>query len=139
MRILRSVVAVALACALGACAGGGDSTDGDASASGTPTQATSADAVAAKACTDTGRALAPLADGLAGGDLESALSTTEVPAREVSGTTPAVEMALARMEFALSYAKQAVERGVFGTEARSDLLEAYESLDEACAGVGAGF
>ena len=66
-------------------------------------------------------------------------STAEVPAWEPSGTAPTVELALARMELELSFAKQAVELGVFGSDSRTDLQKAYENLDEACAGVGSGF
>jgi hypothetical protein len=139
MTMLRSFVAVTLACALTACGGGGDSSQGDADSSGTPTEAASANTAAAKVCADTALALTPLADGLAGGDLESALSDAEVPAWEPSGTTPTVELALERMELELSFAKQAVELGVFGTDSRTDLQRAYDALDEACAGVGSGF
>ena len=147
----RSLLAFTLACAVTACADGGDPPNGDADASGasrpptstgaseTPTEAGSADAAAATACTETGRALTPVAEGLAGGDLESALLSTEVPDWEPSGTTPTVELALARMEFQLSFAKQAVELGVFGAEIRTDLDTAYDDLADACADIGSGF
>ena len=139
----RSLLAFTFAFAVTACADGGDPSNGDADASGPPTSAgasgTPADAAAATACIDTGRALTPLAEGLAGGDLESALLSAEVPEWEPSGTTQAVELALARMELQLSFAKQAVELGVFGTDSRTDLGTAYDDLAEACAGIGAGF
>lgn len=144
----RSLLAFTLACAVTACADGGDPSNGDAGASrpptgaggsGTSTEPASADAAAATACIETGRALTPLAEGLAGGDLESALLSTEVPEREPSGTTPTVELALARMELQLSFAKQAVELGVFGAESRTDLDTAYDDLADACADIGSGF
>ena len=145
MTMPRSLAALTLACALTACAGGGDASSGDggsSSASRSPDSTGASEnpteAAAAKACTETGRALTPLADALAGGDLESALVDVEVPAWEPSGT-PTVEQALARMELELSYAKKAVELGVFGTNGRSDLQRAYDALGEACAGVGSGF
>ena len=143
----RSLLALALACALTACGGGGDAGSGDSGSTSaapteaveTPVQADPRDAATEKACTDTGLAFAPLADGLAGGDLESALLTTQVPAFEPSGTAPTVEMALARMELELSFAKQAVELGVFGAEARADLQAAYDNLATVCAGIGSEF
>jgi hypothetical protein len=148
MTMRRSLLALTLACAVTACADGGDSSDGDAGASRpptssgaseTPTEAASADAAAATACIETRLALTPLAEGLAGGDLESALLSAEVSEWEPSGTTPTVELALARMELQLSFAKQAVELGVFGADGRSDLETAYDDLADACAGIGSGF
>lgn len=147
----RSLSALALACVLTACGGVGDAGSGDADssrstptpttteASETPLEASPADAAAVKACTETGRAFTPVADGLAGGDLESALLSAELPAREPSGMTPTVELALARMELELSFAKQAVELGVFGAESRSDLQAAYDNLADVCAEIGSGF
>ncbi len=147
----RSLLAFTLACAVTACADGGDPPDGDADASGasrpptstgasgTSTEAGSADAAAASEFNETGRDLARLAEALAGGDLESALLSTEVPEWEPSGTTPTVDLALARMEFQLSFAKQAVELGVFGAERRADLDTAYDDLADACADIGSGF
>lgn len=144
----RSLLAFTLACAVTACADGGDPSNGAAGASqpatstdasGVPTEADSADAAAATACIETGRALTPLAEGLAGGDLEGALLSTELPEWEPSGTTPTVELALARMELQLSFARQAVELGVFGTDGRTDLDTAYDDLADACADIGSGF
>lgn len=139
----RSFLAFTLACAVTACADGGDPSNGDAVASGpptsTPSEAASADPAAATACSETGRALAPVAEGLAGGDLESALLDAELPEWEPSGAAPTVELALARMELQLSFAKQAVELGVFGSDSRTDLDTAYDDLADACAGIGAGF
>lgn len=88
---------------------------------------------------ESGLAFTPLADGLAGGDLEGALLNAEVPAWEPSGTTPTVELALARMELELSFAREATELGVFGADSRSRLQRAYDQLADACAGIGSGF
>lgn len=142
----RSLLALALACALTACGGGAEAGSGGADPSRstrtpTPTGATGTppEAAAARACTETGLALAPLADGLAGADPETAVLSVELPAVAPSGTTPTVELALARMELELSFAKQAVELGVFGAESRSDLQAAYGNLADVCAGTGSGF
>jgi hypothetical protein len=145
----RSLLALSLACALTACSGGGGSAGDDADASGPPpettgasgtgTEAAPANAATATACTDTGRALTPLTSALAGGDLEGALLLAQVPAWEPSGISPTVELALARMELELSFAKQAAELGVLGAESRSDLQRAYDSLADACEGIGSRF
>ncbi|WP_113834663.1 hypothetical protein [Blastococcus sp. TF02-09] len=140
----RSLLACVIGCALTACGGGGSS-DGAAessapSAAAETTTASTADrAAAAQACTETRLALAPVADGLAGGDLESALLSAELPSTEPSGTTPTVELALGRLELQLSFAKQAAELGVFGTDNRADLQRAFDELADACTGIGADF
>jgi hypothetical protein len=147
----RSLLALALACALTACGGDGDAGSGaaDASspsqspsttgASATPGDDASAHPAASKACTESGLAFTPLADGLAGGDLEGALLDAEVPAWEPSGTAPTVELALARMELELSFAREAAKLGVFGADGRSRLQRAYDQLADACEGIGSGF